>query len=58
VFHLLTPNLRENEKPGPVASPPCIYVAAAAPARTEKPQEPTKFARQVVDPPGKSKNET
>ena len=52
VLHLLTPDLRESEKPGPVASPPCVYVAAEAPARTEKPQESTKFARQVVDPPG------
>ena len=29
----------------------------AAPARTEKPQKTTNFARQVIDPPGKRRND-
>ena len=31
---------------------PCVCASAEPPARTERPQETTKFARQVTDPPG------
>ena len=55
-FHLLTPDLRESEKPGAGSTVPCIYVATAAPARTEKPQETTKFAQQVIDPLGENES--